>query len=227
MLFRSGGDCPGEEQPELRGVSFIASLRPAPYQRILIQNRGTGGYTDREYDERRPAAQTFSVALAQDHRGSFLSVVPGPNSFSYRVSNRLQKQTLEQGVAVLDVNVNRIRQNRGFSEIREDRYCSGEKNNRRTSLDACPNGLITLERVGVCPGGRSTTLSMETLGANGPGWNRPNGGWGGSNNGGYGNGGYGGGGYGNGGYGNGSYGNGGYGSGGYGNGGGSGSWAPR
>lgn len=180
------GDCPGEEQPEIRGVSFLAALRPAPYQRILIQNRSTGGYTDREYDERRPSAQTFSVALGQGQRGSFLTLAPGPNSFRYQVTNRVQKRMLEEGAATLQVAVNRFSQTRSFSEIREDRYCSGQKNQSRTSLDACPNGLITLERLGVCPGGKTVTLSMETVG-NG---NRPGGGWGGGNgSGGYGPGG--------------------------------------
>lgn len=169
------GDCSGEEQPELRGVSFLAAAPPAAYQRILIQNRTTGGYTDREYDERRSSAQTFSVALGQGQRGSFLTLVPGPNSFTYQVNNRIQKRMLEQGSANLLVAVNRFSQNRSFSEIREDRYCSGQKNLTRTSLDACPNGLITLERLGVCPGGKMVTLSMETVG-NG---NRPSGGWGG------------------------------------------------
>jgi|GEM_PF-1244456 uncharacterized membrane protein YgcG len=168
------GDCPGEEQPELRGVSFLAAVPPAPYQRILIQNRTTGGYTDREYDERRPTAQSFSVALGQGQRGSFLTLVPGPNSFTYQVNNRVQKRMLDQGTANLLVAVNRLSQNRNYSEIREDRYCSGQKNRSRTNLDACPNGLITLERLGVCPAGKTVTLSMETVGTG----NRPAGGWG-------------------------------------------------
>lgn len=169
------GDCPGEEQPELRGVSFLAAVPPAPYQRILIQNRATGGYTDREYDERRTTAQSFSVALGQGQRGSFLTLVPGSNSFTYQVNNRVQKRMVDQGTADLLVAVTRLSQNRSFSEIREDRYCSGQKNRSRTNLDACPNGLITLERLGVCPAGKTVTLSMETVGTG----NRPGGNWGG------------------------------------------------
>jgi len=169
------GDCPGEDQPELRGVSFLAAVPPAPYQRILIQNRTTGGYTDREYDERRPTAQSFSMALGQGQRGSFLTLVPGSNSFTYQVNNRVQKRMVDQGTANLLVAVNRLSQNRNFSEIREDRYCSGQKNRSRTNLDACPNGLITLERLGVCPAGKTVTLSMETVGTG----NRPGGNWGG------------------------------------------------
>lgn len=169
------GDCPGEETREIRGVSFLAAVPPAPYQRIVIHNQTTGGYTDREYDERRPSAQTFAMALGQGQRGSFLTLAPGPNSFSYQVHQRVQNLAVNQGYASLQVGVNRLNQNRSFQEIREDSYCSGEKNRSsgsRTALNACPNGLITLERIGVCPGGRTTTLSMETIG----GGNRP-GGW--------------------------------------------------
>jgi hypothetical protein len=81
---------------------------------------------------------------------------------------------LDQGTANLLVAVNRLSQNRNYSEIREDRYCSGQKSRSRTNLDACPNGLITLERLGVCPAGKTVTLSMETVGTG----NRPAGGWG-------------------------------------------------
>ena len=172
------GDCPGEQQPELRGLSFLAALPPAPFQRITLQNLATGGYTEREYDERRRSSEAFSIALGQGQRGSYLTVAPGLNTLNYQVRNRVQKIGLGQGTATLQVVVNRMSQNRRFSEVREDRYCSGEKTSRRTSLDACPNGLISLERIGVCPGGKTTTLSLETVG-NGyaPG---PGGSWGGN-----------------------------------------------
>jgi len=172
------GDCPGEQQPELRGLSFLAALPPAPFQRITLQNLATGGFTDREYDERRRSSESFSIALGQGQRGSYLTVAPGLNTLNYQVRNRVQKIGLGEGTATLQVADNRMTQNRRFSEVREDRYCSGEKTSRRTSLDACPNGLISLERIGVCPGGKTTTLSLETVG-NGyaPG---PGGSWGGN-----------------------------------------------
>jgi len=177
------GDCPGEQQPELRGLSFLAALPPAPFQRITLQNLATGGYTDREYDERRRSSEAFSIALGQGQRGSYLTVAPGLNTLNYQVRNRVQKISLGQGTATLQVVVNRMSQNRRFSEVREDRYCSGEKTSRRTSLDACPNGLISLERIGVCPGGKTTTLSLETVGngyAPGPGGSWGGNSWGGS-----------------------------------------------
>jgi hypothetical protein len=166
------GDCPGEEQPELRDLSFLAAAPPAPYQRILIQNQTTGGYTDREYDERRPSAQTFAAALGQGQRGSVLTLAPGLNSFSYLVRQRLQNRTVDQGSASLQVAVNRSSRNRNFQEIREELYCSGDRSrNSPAQLNACPNGLVTVERVGVCPGGRRTTLSLDSFrsGGYGPG----------------------------------------------------------
>jgi hypothetical protein len=166
------GDCPGEEQPELRDLSFLAAAPPAPYQRILIQNQTTGGYTDREYDERRPSAQTFAAALGQGQRGSFLTLAPGLNSFSYQVRQRLQNRTVDQGTANLEVVVNRSSRNRNFQEIREELYCSGDRSRTSPSeLSACPNGLVTVERIGICPGGRRTTLSLDSFrsGGYGPG----------------------------------------------------------
>lgn len=115
------GDCPGEEQPELRGLSFLAALPPAPFQRITLQNLATGGYTDREYDERRRSSEAFSIALGQGQRGSYLTVAPGPNTLNYQVRNRVQKIALAQGAATLQVAVNRLSQNRRFTEVREDR----------------------------------------------------------------------------------------------------------
>jgi len=181
------GDCPGEELREIKGISFLAAAPPAPYQRSVIQNQSTGGFTDREYDERRSSSQTFSVAPGMGQRGSVLTLAPGPNSFTYVVRQRLQNLTVDQGSAVLPVSVNRLNLNRTFQDVREETYCSGEKNRSpRTPLERCSGGLITLERIGICPGGRSTTLSLETLGSGyqpgyrpggGANWNGGGGGW--------------------------------------------------
>lgn len=166
------GDCPGEEQPELRDLSFLAAAPPAPYQRILIQNQTTGGYTDREYDERRPSAQSFAAALGQGQRGSFLTLAPGLNNFSYLVRQRIQNKTVEQGSAILQVAVNHSSRNRDFQEIREELYCSGDRSrNNPADFGTCPLGLVTVERIGICPGGLRTTLSLDSFrsGGYGPG----------------------------------------------------------
>jgi hypothetical protein len=182
------GDCPGDQQPELRNLSFLAAAPPAPYQRLLLQNQTTGGYTDREYDERRPSSQSFSAVLGQGQRGSALTLAPGLNNFSYLVRQRLQNRMVDRGSASLQVAINRSTRIRNFEEIREELYCSGDRSrNSTTELNACPNGLVTLERIGVCPGGGRTTLSLESIrrGGYGPGFygggypqgGDPSGGW--------------------------------------------------
>lgn len=156
------GDCPGEGQNDVRGVSFITPIQPAPYQRIVITNTSTGGFTDREYDERRPSAEAFSMALGMGQRGSALTLTEGLNTFTYTVRNRVSGEQLGQGSATLMVGVQRLSANRGFSQIKVDRYCLGEKYGGR-NLDQCRDGLITVERTGVCPGGSTRTLTLETV----------------------------------------------------------------
>ncbi|MFM1812451.1 MAG: hypothetical protein RLZZ336_1389 [Cyanobacteriota bacterium] len=157
------GDCPGDGQDEIRGVSFLTPVPPAPYQRIVIRNDRTGGFTDREYDERRPSAEAFNMALGSGQRGSALTLSEGVNSFTYVVRNRLSNTELGQGTATLAVSVNRITRNRSFSQIKEERYCLGNRSSRYGSLEKCADGLITVERTGVCPNGGTRTLSLETV----------------------------------------------------------------
>jgi hypothetical protein len=157
------GDCPGDGQDEIRGVSFLTPIPPAAYQRIVIRNDTTGGFTDREYDERRPSAEAFNMALGSGQRGSALTLSEGVNSFSYVVRNRVSNTELGQGTAALLVSVNRITRNRNFSQIKEERYCLGDRSSRYGSLDTCRDGLITVERIGVCPNGGTRTLSLETV----------------------------------------------------------------
>ena len=157
------GDCPGDGQDLINGTSFLTPVAPAPYQRIVITNTGTGGFTDREYDERRPSAEPFSMGLANGHHGSFLSLSEGPNAFTYVVRNRVSNTELGQGTAALMVTVNRSIRNRSFSQIKEERYCLGDRSTRYGKLDQCSDGLITVERIGVCPNGASRSLSLETV----------------------------------------------------------------
>lgn len=157
------GDCPGSGQDEIRGISFLTPIAPAPFQRIVIRNDTTGGFTDREYDERRASAEAFNMVLGSGQRGSALTLSAGRNSFSYRVRNRVSNAELGQGVASLDVNVSRITRNRGFSQIKEEKYCVGDRSSRYGSLDRCADGLITVERTGVCPNGVNRLLTLETV----------------------------------------------------------------
>ena len=75
------GDCPGESVTPIRGMSFLASLPPAGNQRIVIRNRRTGGYTNREYGSGRRRSESFLISLGERHHGSFLSVTAGENEF--------------------------------------------------------------------------------------------------------------------------------------------------
>lgn len=154
------GDCPGQGVERITGVSFLANVPPAPYRRIVISNLSTGGFTDREYDERRPSAETFVMASGQGQHGSFLSLAPGPNSFTYVVRDRLQNQEIGRGSASLEVSQERVTRQRPFSSINTDQYCLSD---RSRDLSSCANGLITVERVGVCPDGNRRTLSLETV----------------------------------------------------------------
>lgn len=163
QLITYVGDCPGKGQNEIRGVSFLTPVAPAPYQRIVILNQTTGGYTDREYDERRPSAETFNMVLGSGQRSSALTLREGRNSFSFVVRNRVSNTELGQGVASLDVVVSRFTRNRSFSQIKEEKYCVGDKSSRYGSLDQCPDGLITVERRGVCPNGDNRLLTLETV----------------------------------------------------------------
>ena len=61
------------------------------------------------------------------------------------------------------MGVSRVTRNRGFSQIKEERYCLGDRSSRYGSLDKCADGLITVERIGVCPSGSTRTLTLETI----------------------------------------------------------------
>lgn len=157
------GDCPGSGQDLIRNVSFATPVAPAPFQRIMITNTGTGGFTDREYDQRRSSAEAFSMGLGSGQHGSFLSLNEGVNSFSYVVRNRVSNTELGRGSASLNVSVSNITRSRSFSSINEKRYCLGNRSSAYGSLERCPDGLITVERQGVCPNGSSRILSLETV----------------------------------------------------------------
>jgi hypothetical protein len=154
------GDCPGQGVDRIAGVTFRAAQEPAPFQRILITNQTTGGYTDREYDERRTTSEAFVVASGQGQHGSFLSLAPGLNTFTYAVRQTKPQQQLASGTATLWVQQERLTRSRSFSTINVDQYCLLS---RSRDLSSCANGLTTVERTGVCPDGQRRILSQETV----------------------------------------------------------------
>lgn len=159
------GDCPGESIDPIKNISFLAATPPASKQRIVIRNSRTGGYTDREYDGGRSKSESFWISLGSKQHGRFLSVQPGQNQFSWKVTRPASSDLAREGNATLYVNTEDRLSYRNFRSINEDSYCPGEKyqSSTRTPLDRCPNGYYTLERTGVCPNGSTKQLSTRTI----------------------------------------------------------------
>lgn len=154
------GDCPGWGSDRVGGLTFLANIKTAPYRRILITNQSTGGYTDREYDERRTTSEPFDVASGQGHYGGFLTLAPGLNEFSYVVRQSRPRQQVGVGTATLLVQEERFTRFRSFSKISVDQYCLMS---RSRDLSRCDYRLTTVERTGVCPDGQRRILSQETV----------------------------------------------------------------
>lgn len=154
------GDCPGRGIDRVSGLTFLANIETAPYRRILITNHSTGGYTDREYDERRTTSEPFVVASGQGHSGGFLTLAPGLNEFSYVVRQSRPRQQVAVGTATLFVQQERLTRFRSFSKISVDQYCLMS---RSRDLSSCDYRLTTVERIGVCPDGQRRILSQETV----------------------------------------------------------------
>ena len=121
------GDCPGESVSPISGMSFLASLPPAGNQRIVIRNRRTGGYTNREYGSGRRRSESFSISLGDRHHGSFLSVTPGENKFRWSVTKARNADGPTKGNAMLMVNTEDRERYRNFRSIDEDAFCPGEE----------------------------------------------------------------------------------------------------
>ena len=158
------GDCPGESVSPISGMSFLASLPPAGNQRIVIRNRRTGGYTNREYGSGRRRSESFSISLGDRHHGSFLSVTPGENKFRWSVTKARNADGPTKGNAMLMVNTEDRERYRNFRSIDEDAFCSGEEySSSRTPLGECSSGYFKVKRQGVCPDGSKIELGTQTV----------------------------------------------------------------
>ena len=158
------GDCPGESVKSISGMSFLASLPPAGNQRIVIRNRRTGGYTNREYGSRRQRSESFAISLGDRHHGSFLSVSPGENQFRWSVTKARNPDGPTKGNAMLMVNIEDRERYRNFRSINEDAFCSGEEySSSRTPLGECSSGYFKVKRQGVCPDGNKIELGTQTV----------------------------------------------------------------
>ena len=158
------GDCPGESVTPIRGMSFLASLAPAGNQRIVIRNRRTGGYTNREYGSGRRRSESFSISLGERHHGSFLSVTPGENEFRWSVTKARNADGPTKGNATLLVNTEDRERFRNFRSIDEDAFCPGEEYTySRTPLGQCRSGYFKVKRQGICPDGSKIELGTHSV----------------------------------------------------------------
>jgi len=158
------GDCPGESVTPIRGMSFLASLPPAGNQRIVIRNRRTGGYTNREYGSGRRRSESFSISLGERHHGSFLSVTPGENEFRWSVTKARNADGPTKGNATLLVNTEDRERFRNFRSIDEDAFCPGEEYTySRTPLGQCRSGYFKVKRQGICPDGSKIELGTHSV----------------------------------------------------------------
>ena len=158
------GDCPGESVTPIRGMSFLASLPPAGNQRIVIRNRRTGGYTNREYGSGRRRSESFSISLGERHHGSFLSVTPGENEFRWSVTKARNADGPTKGNATLLVNTQERERFRNFRSIDEDAFCPGEEYTySRTPLGQCRSGYFKVKRQGICPDGSKIELGTHSV----------------------------------------------------------------
>ena len=158
------GDCPGESVTPIRGMSFLASLPPAGNQRIVIRNRRTGGYTNREYGSGRRRSESFSISLGERHHGSFLSVTPGENEFRWSVTKARNADGPTKGNATLLVNTEDRERFRNFRSIDEDAFCPGEEYSySRTPLGQCRSGYFKVKRQGICPDGSKIELGTHSV----------------------------------------------------------------
>ena len=158
------GDCPGESVTPIRGMSFLASMPPAGDQRIVIRNRRTGSYTNREYGSGRRRSESFLISLGERHHGSFLSVTPGENEFRWSVTKARNADGATKGSARLMVNTEEREHLRNFRSIDEDAFCAGEEYSySRTSLGDCSSGYFEVKRQGICPDGSKIDLGTQTV----------------------------------------------------------------
>ena len=162
IIYR--GDCPGEEVSKVRNMSFLAPIPPAGKQRIVVRNRRTGGFTNREYGSGRRRSERFNISLGSRQHGSFLSVSPGENEFRWKVTSAGDVDGPKEGNAVLMVMTEDRVRYRDFRSINEDAYCPGEKySSSRTPLGQCSTGYYKVSREGVCPDGQTIQLGTQQI----------------------------------------------------------------
>ena len=164
-LINYTGDCPGSWYSSWDNVSFRSETAlPAQFQRVRITNINTGGYTDREYDERRARSESFSMRWLPTHSGRFLAVRTGSNTLDYVISNR-QTGVIETGRFQIEVEKQEKTEERDFRSIEQLKYCDGERDltSNKTNIYDCKDGFYYNEKLGVCPDGSKQKISRRKV----------------------------------------------------------------
>ena len=160
------GECPGTVYETVDQVSFLSETAPpAPFQRVKITNPSTGGFTDREYDERRVRSEPFSMGWASSHSGRYLALEEGSNTLSYAITNR-KTGVVETGRFTIAMSIQEKSKERDFSYITTDNYCEGERetlSGSRTKITTCSDGYYYSEKLGVCPDGSKRKVSRRKV----------------------------------------------------------------
>ena len=164
-LISYTGDCPGSWYSSWDNVSFRSETAlPAQFQRVRITNINTGGYTDREYDERRARSESFSMRWLPTHSGRFLAVNIGSNTLDYVISNR-QTGVIETGRFTIEVEKQEKTEERDFSSVEQLKYCDEEREtiSGKTNIYDCKDGFYYNEKLGVCPDGSKQKISRRKV----------------------------------------------------------------
>ena len=160
------GECPGTFYGTVDQVSFLSETAPpAPFQRVRITNLTTGGFTDREYDERRVRSEPFSMGWSSSHSGRYLALEKGRNTLNYAIANR-KSGVVETGRFAIEMSLQEQSKERDFSFVTTDNYCEGERetiSSNRTNYQNCRDGYHYSEKLGVCPDGSKRKLSRRKV----------------------------------------------------------------
>jgi len=163
--YKYTGDCPGSWYGSWENVSFRSQTTPpGEFQRVKITNTSTGGYTNREYDERRGRSEPFEMRWLGRHSNKYLAVQTGSNDFEYEISHRHQG-VIETGSFRINVNSKTKTEERDFKAMQRLEYCDGEREflSGKTDIMKCKDGFYYDEKVGVCPDGSKQKVSRRKV----------------------------------------------------------------
>lgn len=164
-FYEYTGDCPGSWYGSWDNVSFRSKTTPpAKFQRVKITNTSTGGYTNREYDERRGRSEPFEMRWLNKHSNKFLAVQTGNNDFEYEISHR-NEGIIETGAFRVKINSKTKSEERDFKSLQRLEYCDGEREflSGKTDIMKCKDGYYFDEKVGVCPDGSKQKISRRKV----------------------------------------------------------------